>query len=151
MIAGQTILERNNSPTLYWGSIKKGSFSTDIYECIFHALSGRIFNAFSFETVCGEPRTTWQTALGHSLTNTDVAKQRERVNCKTTRLRDWLIQDNTKHTVQTVTLRNNRLFLYMHLCQLDYPVLTHCTAVLTWISHLSGVRTDKLVYSQEES
>jgi len=39
MIVGQEVMERTNSPTFCWRSTNKGSFSTDMYGCIFHSFS----------------------------------------------------------------------------------------------------------------
>jgi len=57
MIEGQEVMERTNSPTFCWRSTNKGSFSTDMYGCIFHSFSVwyNFFNAFSSETACGPP------------------------------------------------------------------------------------------------
>jgi hypothetical protein len=37
MDEGQEVMERTNSPTFCWSSTNKGSFSTDLYACIFQS------------------------------------------------------------------------------------------------------------------
>jgi len=39
MIVGQVVMERTNSLTFCWRSTNKGSFSTDMYGCVFHLFS----------------------------------------------------------------------------------------------------------------
>jgi len=57
MIEGQEVMEKTNLPTFCWRSTNKGSFSTDMYGCIFHSFSVwyNFCNAFSSETACGPP------------------------------------------------------------------------------------------------
>jgi hypothetical protein len=67
MIEGQEVIERTNSPTFCWRSTNKGSFSTDMYGCIFHLFCVwyNFCNVFSSKTACGPLQTTWWTALDH--------------------------------------------------------------------------------------
>jgi hypothetical protein len=52
MLEWQYAVERTNSPALCCWSTNKGSFSTDMYGCIFHSFSVcyNFFNAYSSET-----------------------------------------------------------------------------------------------------
>jgi hypothetical protein len=68
MIIGQEVMERTNSPAFCWRSTSKGSFSTVIYGCSFHSFSVWYFcKAFSSETACRLPWTTWRTAVWETL------------------------------------------------------------------------------------
>jgi len=57
--------ERTNSPTFYWRSTDKGSFSTDMYRCIVNLFSVwyNFCKAFSSEIACGSPHSTWKNIV----------------------------------------------------------------------------------------
>jgi hypothetical protein len=56
MFEGQVVVERTNMLAFCWRSTNKGSFSTDMYGCVFHLSVWYNFcNAFSSETACGPP------------------------------------------------------------------------------------------------
>jgi hypothetical protein len=67
MIVWKEVMEGTNSPTFCWMSTNKGSFSPDMHGYIFiRSVSNTIFcDAFSSESFCGLPRTTWRTAADH--------------------------------------------------------------------------------------
>jgi hypothetical protein len=48
----QEVMERTDSPTFCWWSVNKGSFSTDMFGCVFHSFSVwyNFCSAFSYET-----------------------------------------------------------------------------------------------------
>jgi hypothetical protein len=69
MTEWQEVMERTTSPTFCCKSSSKGSFSTDMYGCIFHSFSAWyiVYNAFS-----SEPAAVRRRSADHSFINTDL-------------------------------------------------------------------------------
>jgi hypothetical protein len=57
MMEGQDVMERSNSPTFCLRSTNKGSFSTDMYGCIYHCLVSDTFFAKHFFQNCVQTTT----------------------------------------------------------------------------------------------